>query len=77
MSPKLPRITGAEVIRALRRAGWYIQHHHGSHAYLRHTEHPGMRITVAVHAGETIKPKTLQSILKQAGLSVAEFQELL
>jgi predicted RNA binding protein YcfA (HicA-like mRNA interferase family) len=36
-----------------------------------------MRITVAVHAGETIKPKTLQSILKQAGLSVTEFQELL
>ncbi len=77
MSPRLPRITGAEVIRALRQAGWSIQHHHGSHAYLRHPEHPGMRITVAVHAGETIKPKTLQSILKQAGLSVTEFQELL
>ncbi|HXL36707.1 MAG TPA: type II toxin-antitoxin system HicA family toxin [Ktedonobacteraceae bacterium] len=65
------------MIRALRRAGWYFQHHHSFHAYLRHPEHPGMRITVAVHAGETIKPKTLQSILKQAGLSVADFQELL
>jgi predicted RNA binding protein YcfA (HicA-like mRNA interferase family) len=77
MSPRLPRITGAEVIQALRRAGWYIQHHHGSHVYLRHPEHPGMRITVAVHTGEIIKPKTLQSILKQAGLSATEFQELL
>lgn len=28
-------------------------------------------------SGETIKPKTLQSILKQAGMTVAEFQELL
>jgi hypothetical protein len=34
-------------------------------------------ITVAVHPGETIKPKTLQTILKQAGLSIAEFEELL
>jgi len=36
MSPRLPRITGTEVIRALRRAGWHIQHQHGSHVYLRH-----------------------------------------
>ncbi len=58
MSPRLPRITGAEVIRALRQAGWSIQHHHGSHAYLRHPEHPGMRITVAVHAG-TERPQMI------------------
>ena len=30
-----------------------------------------------VHPGEVIKPKTLQSIMKQAGLSVTEFQEFL
>jgi len=77
VSPKLPRITGAEIIRALRRAGWYIHYQHGSHVYLKHSDYPHMRITVPVHAGEIIKPKTLQSILKQAGLSVNEFQELL
>ena len=36
-----------------------------------------MRVTVAVHVGEIIKPKTLQSILKQAGLSMSEFRDLL
>ena len=77
MSPKLPRITGAEVIRALRQAGWYTDYQHGSHVYLRHPNRPNMRVTVPAHKGETIKPKTLQSILKQAGLSVIEFQELL
>jgi hypothetical protein len=34
MSPKLPHITGAEVIRALRRAGWYLDHQRGSQAGL-------------------------------------------
>ncbi len=77
MSPRLPHITGAEVIRALQRAGWYPYHQRGSHVYLRHPSYPGLRVTVAVHSGETIKPKTLQAILKQAGLTLAEFLELL
>lgn len=77
MSPRLPRITGAEVIRALRRAGWYIHYQRGSHVYLKHPDYPEKRVTVAVHSGETIKPKTLQTILKQAGLSLTEFQEFL
>lgn len=77
MSPKLPRITGIKVIRALRRANWFVQYQHGSHVYLRHPDRPDMRVTVPVHSGEVIKPKTLQSILEQAGLTVEEFQELL
>lgn len=77
MSPKLPRVTGNEVIRAIRRNGWYIDHQHGSHVYLKHPERSGMRITIPVHSGETIKPKTLQAILKQAELSVVDFIELL
>lgn len=77
MSPKLPHITGGQVIRALRSGGWFPDHQRGSHVYLKHPNHPGKRVTVAVHAGETIKPKTLQTILKQAGLSLADFLELL
>lgn len=77
MGAKLPRITGTVVVRTLRRAGWYVDHQHGSHIYLKHPDHPGMRVTVAVHTGEIIKPKTLQAILEQAGLSTAEFLELL
>jgi predicted RNA binding protein YcfA (HicA-like mRNA interferase family) len=77
MSPKLPRITGTEVIRALRQVGWYPYHQHGSHVYLRNPNYPDKRVTIPVHSGEIIKPKTLQSILKQAGLSVTDFRELL
>ena len=77
MSPRLPHITGIQVIRVLRRAGWYPDHQRGSHVYLKHPNFPKMRVTVPIHSGEIIKPKTLQSILKQAGLSITEFQDLL
>ena len=77
MSPKLPHITGAEVIRALRRVGWYIDHQRGSHVYLKHPDYSSRRVTVPIHSHETIKLKTLQTILKQAELSLAEFLELL
>jgi predicted RNA binding protein YcfA (HicA-like mRNA interferase family) len=34
-------------------------------------------VTVARHAGTILKPKTLKSILTQAGLTVEEFKEFL
>lgn len=77
MSPRQPRTTGMEVIRALKRAGWRFDRQHGSHVYLKHPQRPFLSITVPVHTGETIKPKTLQSILKQARLSMSEFRDLL
>ncbi len=77
MSPRLPRITGHEAIKALRRGGWYVHYQRGSHTYLKHPDYPERRVTVAVHGGDIIKPKTLQSILKQAGLGVEELLELL
>ena len=77
MSPRLPRVTGRDVLRALAHTGWSVHHVEGSHHYLRHPDHPGMRVTVAVHAGETIKLKTLAAIIKQAGLTAEQFDDLL
>lgn len=77
MSPRQPRLTGMEVIRALKRAGWCFERHYGSHVFLKHLDRLSLRVTIPVHAGEIIKPKTLRSILKQARLSLREFRELL
>lgn len=44
---------------------------------LKHPDKPNARVTVAVHSGEIIFPKTLLSILGQAGMSVDEFRERL
>jgi predicted RNA binding protein YcfA (HicA-like mRNA interferase family) len=76
MSPKLPRVTAAQLLRALRRAGWETKRQDGSHLQLRHPDKPGL-VTVAFHSGTIIKPAVMTSILKQAGLSVDELRELL
>jgi predicted RNA binding protein YcfA (HicA-like mRNA interferase family) len=76
MSTRLPRVTAREVIAALERAGWVQVRSTGSH---RHLQRPGQAgtVTVPMHAGETIYPKLLASILRQAGLTADEFRELL
>lgn len=73
---RLPRLTATEVLRALGHDGWYHHRQHGSHLVLRHPTKPG-RVVIAVHAGETLKPKTLRSILIQAGLSEDDLKDLL
>ena len=76
MSPKLPRITTAELWRALRRAGWEIVRQSGSHAILKHPKKPG-RVTISVHSSKIVKVKTLETILEQAGLTTDELRDLL
>ncbi len=77
MSPKLPRPTGPELIRALLRAGWYRDHQTGSHVFLRHPDRPGVTVNVPYHAGRVIKPTILSRILDQTGLTADELRDLL
>jgi predicted RNA binding protein YcfA (HicA-like mRNA interferase family) len=70
-------VTGADTVRALRRAGWQLDRVRGSHYILVHPDRPGITVTVPVHAGEILKPKTLRSILEQAGLTAEAFADLL
>ena len=76
MSPKLPRITATQLVRALHKDGWYDDHQRGSHLYLLHPTKSN-RVAVPMHAGKTIKTGLLASILKDADLSVDEFRRLL
>jgi len=73
---RAPRLTSRELLRALRRLGWTQVAQRGSHVQLRHPERAG-RVTVPVHAGETLKPKTLAAILDQAGLTADELRDAL
>ena len=76
MSPRLPAVTPRQVIQALERAGFYVDHVRGSHHYLLHPRRPGSIVVVAYHPAD-LKRGTLHSILRQAALSVDEFLELL
>jgi len=73
---KLPRIPSLLAIRALKRACFYEFHQSGSHIQLRHLDNPSLRVTIPFHRKD-LTPKTLKSIIKQAGLTVDEFIELL
>jgi predicted RNA binding protein YcfA (HicA-like mRNA interferase family) len=72
----MPRVTGPEVLRALRALGWVVVTQRGSHVHLKHPDRRG-RVTIPIHAGETIGPRLLASILSQVGLSVDEFRAAL
>lgn len=72
---RLPRITGREVIAALRRAGFEVVRVKGSHHFLRHPD--GRGTVVPVHPGETIGPGLLAAILRDCELSREDFSSLL
>lgn len=59
-------VTVREVLKILRKDGWYINGQEGSHINL---EHPTRRnkVTIPNHSGD-LKKGTLHSIFKQAGL---------
>ena len=74
--PPLPRITGRELVRALGRQDWVVVAQKGSHAQLKHPSRGG-RVTVPLHAGETIGPGLLRSIMSQAGITADELRAVL
>ena len=72
MSPRLPRVTAAQIQRVLRERGFEEIRASGSHRILRNAE--GKRVTVPYHTGQILHPKLLQSILRDADLSVDELR---
>ena len=73
---KGPSLNYEQVIRALRREGWRIVRHKGSPIRLqKRLSDETLKLTVPAH--KPIKRLTLSHILKQARLSVQEFEKLL
>lgn len=72
---RLPRITGREVIAALRKVGFQVARVKGSHHFLRHPD--GRATVVPVHAGEIIGPGLLSAILRDCEIARNEFAALL
>ncbi len=76
MSERLPSISGAALIKALERQGWYTKRVRGSHHVLRHPT-IGQAIPVPVHGNRPLKRGTLLNILRTAGMSRDELRRLL
>lgn len=76
MNRKSPRITAVELLRALKRDGWFQVRQSGSHIIMRHSEKPGC-VIVPNHARVVLKQKTLDENLERAGLTKERLWTLL
>ena len=56
-----------ELLKLLKNDGWEIDRTRGSHRQLVHPVKPGT-VTVSGDLGDDVHPKTLKSVLRQAGL---------
>lgn len=72
---KLPVVSGAEILKALAKIGYQFDHQRGRHIVLRQPFEPFRRVTVPNH--KEIAKGTLRKILREVGLTVEEFSNLL
>ncbi|HOF86337.1 MAG TPA: type II toxin-antitoxin system HicA family toxin, partial [Treponemataceae bacterium] len=70
--PKLPVVSGKELIRALERLGFIVTRQRGSHVILRKGS-----VGCVVPDHKEIKIGTLTGILKQAGVQLVDFLNVL
>ena len=72
---KLPRsLSGKEVVKALKKTGFYFKRQNGSHIILRR-DVPFAQVVVPDH--KSIDTGTLDRILNDAGISTGNFVKLL
>ena len=73
--PRLPRVPGRRVARALERAGFKLCCVRGDHGYYTHPV-TGRNATVPL-TNDVLPVGTLANTLRQAGLTADEFRRLL
>ncbi len=73
--PKLPILTGREIIRILEKLGFERRNQTGSHVHLVGVDKEGLKrlVTVPDHGNKEIPIGTLLSIIRQSGFRRDEF----
>ena len=71
--PKLPAMSGAEVVKAFGRAGWRRNRQRGSHVVMLK---PGEIVSLSIPQHRELAPGTLRSLIRAAGMTVEEFISL-
>ncbi|HHT9135137.1 MAG TPA: type II toxin-antitoxin system HicA family toxin [Candidatus Avalokitesvara rifleensis] len=65
--------SGKDVVKALRRIGFVVDHQRGSHIFMYNLER-NISVTVPLH--KEIKKGTLNSIIKKVGITMNELKRL-
>ena len=72
--PKLPRLSGTEIVAILQKMGFYQARQRGSHVVMKkNTPEGAFGCVVPMH--KEVATGTLHSILKQAHLTLEEFED--
>jgi predicted RNA binding protein YcfA (HicA-like mRNA interferase family) len=72
---KLPVVSGVDTVAALSKIGFRVDKQSGSHILIRRIVSPHLRLSVPDHP--ELAKGTLRTLIRQAGLTVEEFTELL
>jgi predicted RNA binding protein YcfA (HicA-like mRNA interferase family) len=65
--------SGKELVRALRRSGFIVDHQRGSHVFMHNLE-KGISVIIPLH--KELKKGTLHATLKRVDISIEELKEL-
>jgi len=76
MSDRLPVVSGDEAVRAFCRSGYEVTRQKGSHVRLRDPQRP-QRSPLSIPRHAELKPGLLRRLLRDAGLSIEDFRDLL
>lgn len=71
---RLSNISGRDAVRAFERAGWQQMGQVGSHLVMVKT---GVRANLSIPQHRELSIGTLRSLIRNAGMTVAEFLEFL
>ncbi|MCY3872538.1 MAG: type II toxin-antitoxin system HicA family toxin [Gemmatimonadetes bacterium] len=72
---RMPRVTGAHVVRSLRKVGFEVVRQRGSHVIMKHPD--GRGTVVPIHGGETIGVGLMSKIRKDVEIDRETFIGLL
>ena len=66
--------SGREIVKALRRIGFIVDHQRGSHIFMHNLER-NMSVIVPLH--KEVKKGFLNNIIKKIGISIEQLKELI
>jgi predicted RNA binding protein YcfA (HicA-like mRNA interferase family) len=71
---RLGNISGKEAVRAFERAGWQVVGQVSSHVVMIM---PGLRVNLSIPQHKELSVGTLRALIRNAGMTVEEFLNLL
>lgn len=73
--PKLPVVSSKQAIRAFEKIGYEFNHQTGSHLIYRRSQPPHLHLSIPER--KELAKGTLRSLIRQSGITVDEFIDLL